>query len=65
MARNVGLTETEREVFVLLAKGFPLKPIATQLHISESTAKYHRHNIYQKLGISSREELIALVHEAE
>lgn len=65
LARNVGLTETEREVFVLLAKGFPLKPIATQLHISESTAKYHRHNIYQKLGISSREELIALVHEAE
>ena len=65
LAHNAGLTETEREVFALLAKGFPLKPIATQLHISESTAKYHRHNIYQKLGISSREELISLVHEAE
>lgn len=63
LARSVGLTEAEGEVFALLAKGFPLKPIAVQLHISESTAKYHRHNIYQKLGISSREELIALVHE--
>lgn len=62
LARNAGLTETEGEVFALLAKGFPLKPIAAQLHISESTAKYHRHNIYQKLGVSSREELIALVH---
>lgn len=62
LARNASLTETEGEVFALLAKGFPLKPIAAQLHISESTAKYHRHNIYQKLGVSSREELIALVH---
>lgn len=62
IAREAGLTETEGEVFTLLAKGFPLKPIAAQLHISESTAKYHRHNIYQKLGIASREELIALVH---
>ena len=38
---------------------------AEQVHLSESSAKYHRRNIYQKLGISSREELIELVNRAE
>ena len=60
-AHRYGLTEAETSVFAHLARGHALKQIALDLHISESTAKYHRRNVYQKCGVSSRQELINLV----
>lgn len=65
IANGYQLTDTEREVLGYLAKGHSLRGTAEQVHLSESSAKYHRRNIYQKLGISSREELIELVNRAE
>ena len=59
------LSDTEREVLGYLAKGRSLRGTAEQIHLSESSAKYHRRNIYQKLGITSREELIELVNRTE
>lgn len=56
------LTSSEQNVLLLLAHGFSLKQIAEKLVISENTAKFHRHNVYRKLGIGSRDELISLVH---
>lgn len=56
-----GLTSSEQNVLLLLAYGFSLKQIADKLCVSENTAKYHRHNVYKKLAINSRDELIALV----
>jgi DNA-binding NarL/FixJ family response regulator len=35
--------------------------IASELFISENTVKYYVKNIYSKLGIKSREELIDMV----
>lgn len=61
-AERAQLTASESEVFHLLALGYSLKQIAERLHVTENTAKYHRHNVYQKLGVSSRQELIDLVH---
>ena len=61
MASLYDLTSAERGVFAYLARGYSLKQISLNLGVSESTAKYHRRNVYQKCGVSSRQELINLV----
>ena len=38
---------------------------AQELVVAESTIRTHRKNIYQKMGISSREELMDLIEGAE
>jgi two-component system, NarL family, response regulator LiaR len=48
------LTEREKEVLQLLAKGRANKGIASELVISEKTVKVHVSNILGKLGVSSR-----------
>ena len=53
-----GLSERESEIAMLLLRGYPYKLVAARLYISESTVKSHVQNIYSKLGIHSRTELI-------
>lgn len=65
LAAKASLTESERSVFERLARGYSLKEIARQLNLTEGGAKYHRHNVYQKLGVASRQELINLVEAHE
>jgi DNA-binding NarL/FixJ family response regulator len=55
------LTSREREIAELAAEGLSNKQIARGLGILEGTAKIHLHNIYQKLGISNRTVLTAMV----
>lgn len=52
------LTARELEVLQLLAQGLPNKTIATRLHISEHTAKFHVSAIMMKLGAASRTEAV-------
>jgi two-component system response regulator NreC len=52
------LSEREREVLQLLALGHTNQEIATQLYISVRTAETHRAHIMQKLGLTSRAELV-------
>ena len=59
------LTEREREVAAQLLQGDSNKEIAATLHISERTVEFHLSNIYQKLGVSSRVELILLLLKRE
>lgn len=54
------LTERELEVLTLLAQGMPNKEIASQLVISERTAKFHVSSIMGKLGATNRTEAVAL-----
>lgn len=54
------LTEKETEVVKLLLKGYTYKVIAKNLFISENTIKYHIKNIYQKLNINNKMELIKI-----
>ena len=61
MAREYGLTERESQVLPLLTRGHGAAYIAARLGISESTVRTHRTNIYRKLGVTCREELIAFV----
>jgi DNA-binding NarL/FixJ family response regulator len=53
------LTEREREVLDLLARGFRNKEIAEKLIISERTVKFHVGIIFQKLGVSNRAEAVS------
>lgn len=52
------LTPKEREVFDLYLQGRKGKEIQEILNISQNTLKYHNKNIYDKLGVSSRKELL-------
>ena len=58
------LSERERDVLRLLALGHTNQEIAEELFISVRTAETHRAHIMQKLGLSSRAELVryALTH---
>ena len=52
------LTARELEVLQLLAQGLPNKIIASRLHITEHTAKFHVSSILMKLGAASRTEAV-------
>ncbi len=57
------LTKRESEVLDYLSRGYGSKFIANALFISDNTARTHVHNIYRKLGINSREELLSFFNE--
>jgi DNA-binding NarL/FixJ family response regulator len=60
-ARSVNaLTDREREVLVLVAKGLSNQQIADVLVISERTARTHVSNILSKLGVASRTQAALL-----
>jgi DNA-binding NarL/FixJ family response regulator len=54
------LTDREREVLVLVAKGLSNQQIADSLVISERTARTHVSNILSKLGLASRTQAALL-----
>lgn len=55
------LTKKEREIFDLYAQGLSTKEIIARQQISENTLKYHNKNIYSKLGVKSRKELLQYI----
>lgn len=57
---GMDLTDREREVLVLLAKGFSNADIADQLSLSLATIKFHLANIYSKLGVNNRVEAVTI-----
>lgn len=57
------LTEREREVLALLAKGLPNAEIAQRLTITLSTTKHHVSAILSKLGATNRAEAVVLAME--
>ena len=52
------LSNREMEVVQQVAQGFHNKEIGIKLFISEQTVKNHLHNIFDKLGVSDRLELM-------
>jgi DNA-binding NarL/FixJ family response regulator len=57
------LTPREIEVVSMVAKGFSNKEIGSHLCIAEGTVKIHLHNIYEKLNINRRAELVRFADE--
>ena len=52
------LTPRETEIVRLVAQGMRNKELAQRLSITEGTVKIHLHNIYDKLGVDGRLELV-------
>lgn len=57
-AREPALTPREQQVLRLLALGHTNQEIATTLGISVRTAETHRGNVFEKLGLASRADLV-------
>ena len=56
-----GATAREREVATLLARGLSNPDIAEELVVSLHTVEDHTKNLFEKLGVTSRQELVARV----
>jgi DNA-binding NarL/FixJ family response regulator len=55
------LTKKEIELVHLLKEGLSYKQMAEKLFVSVYTVNYHLKNIYQKLGVESKSELISRI----
>ena len=61
--RRYRLTPRESQICRLLLDGHTMRQIAGQLKISQSTVNMHSANLYRKLGVNSRIELVNLMRE--
>ncbi|MGL1891909.1 MAG: helix-turn-helix transcriptional regulator [Spirochaetaceae bacterium] len=57
------LTVREKEIGFLINKGLKNRIIGEILYISETTVKKHIYNIFRKININSRIELICLLRD--
>lgn len=57
------LTRREIEIVQLAVAGLRTKEIALRLTVTEGTVKVHLHNIYEKLGVDGRMELLKYAQE--
>jgi DNA-binding CsgD family transcriptional regulator len=61
--REVGLSPAERRVVELVAAGRTNREVAAELFLGERTVEKHLSNVYAKLGVRSRTELVRTLHE--
>lgn len=55
------LTSREVEILRLVGEGLPYKLIASQLNISEHTVNTHIKNMFAKVGVTNKMELVGRV----
>jgi DNA-binding NarL/FixJ family response regulator len=56
-----GLTQRELDVTRAIARGLGTAEIATHLFVSQHTVRDHVKSVFEKVGVSSRGELVAKV----
>ena len=59
------LTPAERNIYGMYIEGKTTAEIREELNITENTLKYHNKNIYGKLGVSSKKELLEVAKMIE
>ncbi len=57
------ITEREKEILQQMVNGWDAKRIATALNLSVLTVRKHVANIYEKLHVNSRAQVISLAHK--
>ncbi len=65
LQKRHGLSAREMEILSLMLDGKSYKEMETTLHISIHTVKSHAYNLYRKLGVKSRHQLIHLVSTSQ
>lgn len=63
IAQTHGLTSREYEVMGMLRSGRSIPAIAEHMDVSPNTVRFHCKNVYAKLGVHSRQELIELINK--
>jgi DNA-binding NarL/FixJ family response regulator len=56
--RNTELTSRQREVLQLLAEGYSMKEVATQLNLTPRTVAFHKYKMMEQLKLKSSAELV-------
>lgn len=59
------ITSREKEIILLLMKGYSYNQLAEELVISLTTVKTHVHNIYRKAGVKNKIQLLNLINGEE
>ncbi len=59
------ITDREREIILKVVQGKSNALIAAELFISLATVKTHLHNIYKKIGVEGRYDLLARIRSAK
>lgn len=59
------ITEREEEILKYMVKGWDAKKISNELNISVLTVRKHTANIYLKLHVQSKAEIIHLAHQSK
>lgn len=62
LVQACGLSTREGEILGYLARGYNSTYIAKALFILANTVRSHIYNLYRKLGVTSRAELLELVN---
>lgn len=57
-----GLTDREAEIVDKIYQGKASREIAEELYISENTVKKHTYNIFKKMNVRNRSQVIKIVH---
>lgn len=60
-----GITDREHEIILKVVQGKSNADIASELFISLATVKTHLHNIYKKIGVDSRYDLLAKLRSGQ
>jgi len=58
-----GLSHRESEVALEVAGGVSNKEVASKLFVTEKTVKFHLTNIYKKMQVKSRTQLIVMISQ--